>query len=218
MKDLIKRIKENKNTIYIMSGILCIFLILLIILIVTVSVKSKKISNLNKEIINLQEQEANRLKNSDEYNEFESIILAFAQEMYYQAYNYYSKDYFISDEMKDINDKLYWKMYRIDELKSIFTDKKFEDFIKTEKILKQGEEYYIPVMPKQENDLYIKEYSGEMAIREINDDRIEIAVKEVYYKGEDDLLDLNNLENKINAFILIKEHGIWRIDDFTYPN
>ena len=218
MKNLIKKIKDNKNTFYIMLSILSVFLILLIILLIVIGLNNKKISKLNNEILNYQKEQENRLKNSEEYSEFEPIMLAFAKEMYYQAYNYYSKDYFRSDEMKEINNKLYYKIYRIDELKERFTDKKFEDFINSEKILKLGEDYYIPAISKQENPAYILEYSGEMAIKEINNNRIELAVKEVYYKFEDEVFDENELDTKINKFLLVKEHGIWKIDEFIYPN
>ncbi len=218
MKDFIEKIKNNKYTFDIMLGIIIILLALTVTLMIIKGIKNNKISELNNTVLTMEKAEKDRLKNSDEYYEFEHIILAFAQTKYYQAYNYYSKDYFKTDEITEINEKTYYKIYRMDEIKEIFTEKELEKFIKDEKIVIRGEDYYIPTESTAENELYVYEKSGEMAIREIGKDRIEFAVEEVYYNSEDGLYDINDTNSKANKFVLIKENGIWKVEEFTKPN
>lgn len=218
MKNKTIKTKEKKNSFYTIVILLSFFIIISTISIIGLIIKNNKIINLKNEISNIKKQESNNLKNNSEYGEFDPMIRAFAQEMYYQVYNYYSKDYFVTDEIKEINDNRYYKIYRINEIKMLLSDKKFEEFIKEKKIIKQDEDYYIPVKSMQENELYILERSGEMEIKEISRNKIELAVQEVYYKNTYSDFDINDLIYKVNKFVLVKENGIWRVDEYTDPN
>lgn len=214
----IREIMDNKITKYILIGVICMLLVAFIILLILLNGKNAEISKLKDNIAEMKEETENRLKNSDEYSAFKNMILAFAKEKYYKAYNYYSYNYITTGDIEDIDGKRYWKISRIDEVKDLFTEEEFEKFTKNKKIVKIEDNYYMPVIPKKENELYIMERSGAMEIRKINNNRIEIAVEEVYYNFEDGLYDESNITSKANMFILVKKDGIWKVDEFTNPN
>lgn len=218
IKELIKRIERIKDIVHIMLGIIIILFVMVIVLAVRTGVNKNKATTLNREIAEMKEQEEQRLKNSDEYDEFERIVLRFGQEMYIRTCNYYSSGYFKTSETKQIKGKEYWKIERIDEIKNIFSEKKFKDFIKSENIVNDKDEYYIIASNKNVNDLYIPDRSGRMAIDTITNYKIEFLVEEVYYNDENGILDINNLETKVNKFTIIKENELWRVDEFTDPN
>ena len=214
----LNKIKNMKNTFYIMLYIIIILLVLTITLLIVKDKKSKRILELNKEITIMKDNDLDRLKNSSEYEEFKEIIKAFGTEMYIQACESYSSEYFKVDETENINGKLYWKIYRIEEIENLYTEDRFNEYIKDEKIIKQDEEYYILAEEKEENEFYVLERSGILEINNITENKIEFTVEEMYYNYEYEVFDINDTTIKTNKFVLVKEGRIWKVDKFTYPN
>lgn len=59
-------------------------------------------------------------------------------------------------------------------------------------------------------------------VKSITNDRLEFIVKEKYLTNSDDVgkeaSEITDFEYQNNPFVLVKEDGKWKVDEFTLPN
>lgn len=111
-------------------------------------------------------------------------------------------------EYSKITDKSY-----INSMKSLYTDNGYLNIFSNFKTIIEANngEYYIAIAERGSNIYYVK---SELVVSNITDSKLEFISKDTYKSENNESITYN--EN--NAFVLIKENGIWKVDKFKLPN
>lgn len=111
-------------------------------------------------------------------------------------------------EYSKITDKSYIssmkQLYSVNGYSSIFSG--FKTIIEA-----NNGEYYIALAGRGSNIYYVK---SELVVSNITDSKLEFISKDTYKSENNESITYN--EN--NAFVLVKENGVWKVDKFKLPN
>lgn len=111
-------------------------------------------------------------------------------------------------EYSKITDKSY-----INSIKMLYTDNGYLNIFSNFKTIIEANngEYYIALAERGSNIYYVK---SELVVSNITDSKLEFISKDTYKSENNESITYN--EN--NAFVLIKENGVWKVDKFKLPN
>lgn len=153
--------------------------------------------------------EKNVLSNED--------ALKIGKEKYNQAMQSFWKDPDV-DETQDIiaNNSRYSKIKDskyISSMKELYSENGYLNIFSSFKTIVETNsgDYYILLSNRSSNTYYVK---SELVVNNITDTKIEFTSKDTYKSQNDESITYN--EN--NAFVLVKEKGIWKVDQFKLPN
>ena len=147
----------------------------------------------------------------------EAIVLA--KDMYKKITEYYWMGGDISQTINVENENPYELMTWYDELKDFLTNNYFKKFTERRTIINRNGKYYINQVSWGEPPAYLGYDSFE--VKSITNKKIEFIVKEKYIVNADDLdkdvSEVTEFEYENNPFILVKENGKWKVDEWVHP-
>ena len=101
----------------------------------------------------------------------------------------------------------------ISSMKQLYSTNGYSTIFSTFKTIVEANngDYYIALAARGSNIYYV---GNELVVSNITDSKIEFIAKETY-RSENDA-SITYVEN--NAFVLVKENGVWKVDKFELPN
>lgn len=111
-------------------------------------------------------------------------------------------------EYSKITDKSY-----ISSMKALYSDSGYLNIFSNFKTIVETNsgDYYIALAARGSNIYYV---GSELVVSNITDSKIEFISKDTYKSENNESITYN--EN--NAFVLVKEKGVWKVDKFKLPN
>lgn len=105
-------------------------------------------------------------------------------------------------------DTAYYEVTNINEIKQIFTTNAFADFCDEYGLKEKNGVYYKVAADRGSDITYV---GNELKVDSISENKIVYTSIETYNDNEE-------ITTKEYQFILIKENGNWKVDEFTLPN
>ena len=157
-------------------------------------------------------------KADDNDSLLDSVALELAKEKYEKVFRYYwmggdSYDTITPNE----NDNWYERIDNYEEITDTLTKKYLQEFTAYRPIVEENGKYYMRIIARGGNIYYCGADGFE--VKSITDGRMEFTVKEKYHAEElgKDPSEITEFEYKYNSFVLVKEDGKWKVDEFTLP-
>lgn len=149
----------------------------------------------------------------------ESDAIALAQKKYERIHDYYFMDGSSDDSIID-NENEYYRIENYDEITTNLTTSALQTLTNDRGIITKNGKYYILDLARGTNIYYLGNDGFE--VKSITNDRLEFIVKEKYLTNSDDVgkeaSEITDFEYQNNPFVLVKEDGKWKVDEFTLPN
>lgn len=200
-------IKCRKESIFmngkkvILAVVLVVVLIIITVLVTFICFKSND-NNANTRTSVLSNEEA----------------LAIAKEKYDKVTVFYWMNGNLENTIS-INEITYELIDNYNELTDNLTNNYFEHFKEVREIVNENGNHYITTLGRGGNIYYFGNDGFE--VKNISSDKLEFVVKEKYIANNEDLekdpSEITEFEYKNNSFVLVKEDGKWKVDEFTIP-
>lgn len=200
--------------------IVIVILVLLILGLGGYIVYDKIIFKEKTEPIKVEKEKENGLLNKDEALEIGKERYEYVRDgLYYCGYEKVKTDVNkainVIDGVTESGDK-FLKIINITDIKSNLTMHTYIDWLKEKNIHSDGDDYYIS-LDCEGNPQYAKD-KYQINIKKINEDSIVYSISEYFYivDNEGNIVDdINQAEEIITSFELVKESNKWKIKEYT---
>lgn len=113
----------------------------------------------------------------------------------------------------------------MNDVKTLYTEKAFKKFLEYTDIIQENGKYYMPdtFMARGSNIYYL---GNKLKIESITENKVIFSSIEYYsidyqeYESRHGIEDFepSEMRTETNKFIIVKENGVWKIDEYTLPN
>lgn len=148
----------------------------------------------------------------------EEEAMSIGNNLYKKAATYYWGN--VETTGNSIQDGMYMEISNISEIKSVFSAQGFRQFIANNEYISEIDGSYYRVAADRGGDL---SYLGnELQVESITDNRIVFNSIEKYAADENEWglteSQVTSITRKTNRFVIVKENGSWKVEDYTMPN
>jgi hypothetical protein len=176
-------------------------------------------NNINTNSVTNNNVNTNVISNGNTSSITNSQALQIGEEKYNEAFSSYWNVTCDYESVIQVSGNDYIKVLNSETIKALYTTQAFNEYKNSNDWIEYNGNYYKADAVRGSNIYYI---GNELQVSTITDSKIEFISKEKYYKDDNNTSNQSsnateyNVQN--NKFVLIKENGVWKIDQFTLPN
>ena len=171
--------------------------------------------------VKMDETEANKTEENktEEATMSEEEARSIGDPLYKKASLYYWGR--VETTENSIYDGRYMEIANISELKNFFSTRGFSQFMNKNEFISEIEGKYYRIAADRGGDI---SYLGREPLKvvSIDNDRIVFNAVEKYITNEDEWArpedQVTDIRRETNQFIIVKENGTWKVEDFTMPD
>ena len=183
----------------------------------TIDMNTGKGTNILGEAIDLTQKVVTKIEDNSSISDKEAKSIG--DSLYTKALSYYWGD--VETNGNTIQDGMYMEISNISDVKNTFSTQGFKQYMETNGFVQEIDGKYYRVAADRGGDI---SYLGreELKIESTDENKIVFTATEKYAANEDDWgreeYEVTDITRKNNKFIIVKENGEWKVEDFTMPN
>lgn len=188
---------------------------------------SNEINNELDDKLSDDNQDTSTPVGEDESENDENKVISISEEeaksigdsLYTKALSYYWGG--VETNGNSIQDGIYMEISNISDVKDIFSTQGFEQYLSANDFVSEIDGIYYRVAADRGGDI---SYLGreDLKVENITDEKVVFKAVEKYAENEGEWglpeNQVSNIRKITNRFVIVKEDGIWKVEDFTMPN
>lgn len=161
----------------------------------------------------------NTLSNNITTNLTQQEAISIGKECYQKALNSYWNIATNQENKIQFNGNEYLKINNINDIKSIYSTNGFQKYTSSTEIIQKDGVYYKSNADRGSNIYYM---NNSLTLTNKTSAKIEFISQEKYYINDEDRESNNTNTTQYitqdNKFTIVKENGVWKVEEFTLPN